>query len=178
MSRTAKFDVTLHPFVNPRWDARTFDTLMQAERGLTATSVSMPYTEPGVFLEDLRFELLFASNAVQNARSTPADYILWGIWPGMDMIDWETIHDDEHYRHRLRADYLTWKIKQLHPTLPAGWRVWIIPGFELTRRPATSYGTPSARKPTEHNHIMRIERDNGGDEVRRTLVSTRLRPFA
>ena len=62
-----------------------------------------------MFKEDLLHELRFVSNAIQNARTSPPDYILWGIWPGTDMTDWEAILDDEEYRHKLRADWLTWK---------------------------------------------------------------------
>ncbi|SDW34550.1 DUF2190 family protein [Paracoccus sanguinis] len=110
-------------FPNPRDDMADFDSLVITERGLDVVGVA-PIDHP-TFLEDIFYELRFADRAV----SAGAEVILWSIWPSHQWSDWQGILADYHNRFRVRADYLTWKLRQLYP----GWtgRVWIAPGHRL-----------------------------------------------
>lgn len=133
--------------VNPRDNADQFDTLVITERGLDTVGVSGPPAVGGeVLLEDVFYEMRFAINAWQNGRRTqrPPEFILWSIWPAIDWANWQDILASYEQRFKWRADYITWKMRQLFPDLPSDWRVWIIPGHRFIQRVVADMATGSA----------------------------------
>lgn len=118
-----------------RGDIASFETLMITEAGPPHTSV--PPT-----VETLDYLIRFAGNLIE--RGAGNDLIIWSIWPGLRGPGtddnnpvptgvWEgyTFRTglDAYYRSfKYLADYATWKMRQMHPGLPADWRAWLIPG--------------------------------------------------
>ncbi len=118
-------------------DMASYETLVITERGLDVAGVAPPDlggADYAVFQEDLTGELDWAVRLVDLGRGN--DYLLYSIWPATDgsMGDFVTTTQDYERRFRHRADYLAWKLKQVRPSLPADWRVWIVPGHRLMLR--------------------------------------------
>lgn len=92
----------------------------------------------------LLYAMNFAENAYRNGNSgAGAESILWSIWPntegwigypgGMgsqwtDLGGFRAAAVEYGRTFRYIADYVTWKMHQLHPELPASWRMWLFPG--------------------------------------------------
>ena len=114
--------------LNPRDNMDQFDALVITERGLDNIGVADESTE--VLLEDIFYEMRFALRTWQQGRKTerPTEFILWSIWPAINWANTGAILRDYERRFKFRADYITWKMRQLYPDLPANWRVWICPG--------------------------------------------------
>lgn len=99
------------------------------------------------FINDtLEYAMNFAENAYHNGNGgNGAESILWSIWPNTEGwittdpnenqgADWRDLGGFrpvvEEYGRTFRyiADYVTWKMKQRHPNLPADYRMWMFPG--------------------------------------------------
>lgn len=119
--------------LNPRDDMGQYDSLIITEAG----EVVRPDPDAGApLLENIFYEMLFAITAWQQGSKAerPTEYIFWCIWPATSSENWQDTLVDYERRFKWRADYITWKMHQLFPELPDGWRVWIIPGHRLIHR--------------------------------------------
>lgn len=117
----------------------SYDTLMITEAG---PPPRISPQRPNALNETLDYLTRFADNMWQNGRGR-REVILWSIWPNTEgWID----HPDNHgaewaslggFREclpeygqvfRFAAEYVTWRMHQLHEDLPEDWRIWTIPG--------------------------------------------------
>jgi len=123
---------------DPRRDISLFDVLMITEGG-------PPSRVGGPWMADSCRDLLrYAQNSYLNGKGpNGASTILWSIWPnvegwigagGNNEAEWSQFGGFrgscvEYGRSfRFMAEYVTWKMKQMYPNLPANWRVWTFPG--------------------------------------------------
>ena len=126
-----------------RVDISEFQTLMITEAG------PPPHVDDTDGMrETLDYLCRFAANLIENGAGN--DLILWSIWPD---LRGPGVNDDGHaippdwqgYTFRtglpeytrsfkFMADYVTWKMRQVYPSLPEDWRVWLIPGSEWMAR--------------------------------------------
>lgn len=126
---------------NPSADARVnigdFTTLMITEGGPPPRIIQ---TEE--MLQSMDHFCRFAANTIENGAGN--EVILWSIWPALNGPGTSVENPtptgtwagytfrtgcDEYYRSfKYMADYTSWKMRQLYPSLPSDWRVWLIPG--------------------------------------------------
>jgi hypothetical protein len=131
------------PTADARRDIADFETLVITEGGPPARVD--PTSGFDNIAETLDYLCRFAANAIENGNGGQGatDIILWSIWPSLTMwrperpvyaSSWEEFADfrsaiPEYGRSfRFMADYATWKLKGIYPTLPADWRIWLFPG--------------------------------------------------
>lgn len=94
----------------------------------------------------LQYAMNFAENAYRNGDSgAGAEPILWSIWP--NVTGWMTDDPEDNQGSNWRdlggfrpvtveygrtfryiADYVTWKMRQIHPELGDDYRMWVFPG--------------------------------------------------
>lgn len=119
-----------------------FHTLMITEAG------PPPQTTSGSMVNTLDYFCRFAANTIENGAGN--DVILWSIWPSLfgpgaspenqtPSGDWEgytfrTGLPEYENSFKYMADYATWKMRQLYPSLPEDWRVWLFPGHKWMER--------------------------------------------
>lgn len=88
-----------------------------------------------LFLENL---LNFAEHAhVYGNDGAGAEIILYSNWVEIDTAEpggFRGMLDHQEESYHTAADYVTWKMHQLYPSLPANWRVWVAPGHEVMKR--------------------------------------------
>lgn len=129
----------------PRENAGNFDSLMITEAG------PPPRVTDGISSVEREWTfdywMRFVANQIEHGRGN--EIILWSIWPDLRgpgvtdesaaPADWAgfTFHTGlpEYGRtFKYMADYASWKAKQLYPSLPSDWRIWIIPGHKWMER--------------------------------------------
>ncbi|MFC0202374.1 hypothetical protein [Paracoccus rhizosphaerae] len=157
---------------NPTGPARfqigSFDTLMITEAGPMFGRPTK--ADPTVSNETLRYLLNFAENTYLNARDAPGEVILWSIWPntegwigfgGPNEAVWSEFGGfrgclPEYGRcFRFFADYVTWKMHQMHPQMPAGWRIWTFPGHAWWARVYDDIQAGVVPGITDHRQLFR-----------------------
>ena len=118
-------------------DIGDFDVLMITEGG-------PPYRVGNPYMVEWTLDYLcrFCANTIENGAGN--EVILWSIWPDLrgpgatdesptPTGEWTgfTFRTglEEYYKSfKYMADYATWKMRQLYPSLPEDWRVWLFPG--------------------------------------------------
>jgi hypothetical protein len=131
------------PSADAKRDIADFDTLVITESG--------PPPRPGrpsdlqSMVVTLDYLCRFAANSLENGNGGKGadDIILWSIWPSLTMWrpdppgyteSWQEFTDfrsalPEYGRSfQFMADYTSWKMRRIYPSLPDDWRVWIFPG--------------------------------------------------
>ncbi len=119
-----------------------FHTLMITEGG------PPPRTTSDGMVNTLDYFCRFAANTIENGAGN--EVILWSIWPALNgpgtspenptpTGDWvgytfRTGLPEYENSFKYMADYATWKMHQLYPSLPEDWRVWLIPGHKWMER--------------------------------------------
>lgn len=94
----------------------------------------------------LEYAMNFAENAYRNGNNgNGAESILWSIWPNIygwvtndpqdnmgtawrDLGGFRPVTAEYGRTFRYIADYVTWKMKQIHPELGDDYRMWMFPG--------------------------------------------------
>lgn len=123
--------------IDERENAEDFDTLMITEGGPPPQ-----ITETSAMASTLDYFCRFIANQIVNGGGD--EVILWSIWPAINGpgttpeqttpsgvwagYTFRTGLEEYWKSFKYMADYATWKIKTLYPTLPADWRVWMFPG--------------------------------------------------
>ena len=119
-----------------------FHTLMITEAG------PPPQTTNEYMVNTLDYFCRFVANTIENGAGN--EVILWSIWPALNgpgtsvenpipTGDWagytfRTGLPEYEDSFKYMADYATWKMQQLYPSLPSDWRVWLIPGHKWMER--------------------------------------------
>lgn len=121
--------------------------------------------------ETLRYAMNFAVNAYRNGNGGQgASVALWSIWPNTE--GWQDRDDNmgedwrdlggfrpvvEEYGRTFRyiADYVTWKMHQLHPELPDDWRMWLFPGHAWMARIYDDIAAGDVPGITDHRQLFR-----------------------
>ncbi|MDF3607732.1 hypothetical protein PE067_17250 [Paracoccus sp. DMF-8] len=117
-----------------------FDTLMITE-SLPVPRFAHPDEDVDHQRRTLDYLCRFVANTIVNGGGN--DVILWSIWPDIHGPGASATQPasplwsefafrtglPEHGRiFKYMADYTTWKMKQLYPSLPDNWRAWVFPG--------------------------------------------------
>lgn len=116
-----------------------FHTLMITEGG------PPPHLDdPSAMVNTLDYFCRFTANTIENGAGN--EVILWSIWPSLNGAGWP--YELDHWvgkpfrsalpeyedSFKYMADYATWKMRQLYPSLPEDWRVWLFPGHKWMER--------------------------------------------
>ena len=121
-----------------RLNIEGFDTLMITEGG------PPPRTTSEGMVNTLDYFCRFTANTIENGAGN--EVILWSIWPDLNgpggtepPAEWagytfRTGLPEYENSFKYMADYATWKMRQLYPSLPEDWRVWLIPGHKWMER--------------------------------------------
>lgn len=128
--------------IDAREDIGDYDTLMITEGG------PPPRTTSEYMVGTLDYLCRFTANTIENGAGN--EVILWSIWPALNgpgtspenptpSGDWtgftfRTGLPEYENSFKYMADYATWKMKQLYPSLPEDWRVWLFPGHKWMER--------------------------------------------
>ncbi|WCR16706.1 hypothetical protein [Paracoccus alcaliphilus] len=119
-------------------DIDQFHTLMITEGG------PPPRTTSEGMVNTLDYFCKFTANTIENGAGN--EVILWSIWPDLNgpggtepPAEWagytfRTGLPEYENSFKYMADYATWKMRQLYPSLPEDWRVWLIPGHKWMER--------------------------------------------
>ena len=132
-------DSTMTEGERPYADANLFDTLVITEGGPPA---NLDLNREGL-LNTIDYFSRFTAKMIEDGKGN--DVALWTIWPSLNGAGWpyNTEWDNMPFRDALPgyedsfkyiADYTTWKMHQLYPSLPSDWKVWIVPGHKLMER--------------------------------------------
>lgn len=97
--------------------------------------------------DTLEYAMNFAENAYRNGNNgNGAESILWSIWPNItgwltdnpqvetqganwrDLGGFRPVTVEYGRTFRYIADYVTWKMRQIHPELGDDYRMWLFPG--------------------------------------------------
>lgn len=155
-------------------DAGEHDGLMITEAG-PPIRYDQPITERLFVDETLDYLARFVANQIENGKGT--DVVLWSIWPhlaGAGATDespapttpWAGLTAREalpiySYHYRLKADYMTAKMRLLYPSLPSGWRVWMVPGHLFMQRVMDDFENGDVPGVTDFEQLM--DRHQNGD---------------
>ena len=128
--------------IDAREDIGNFDALMITEAG------PPPRVTSEGMVDTLDYLCRFTANTIENGAGN--EVILWSIWPALNgpgtsvenpipSGDWagytfRTGLPEYENSFKYMADYATWKMHQLYPSLPEDWRVWLIPGHKWMER--------------------------------------------
>lgn len=122
-------------------DIAEYDTLMITEAGPPPHYTA---DRPFLITETLDYLCRFAANTIENGRGN--EVVLWSIWPdlrgpgypetyaGWTGREFREALPDYGRTFRFMADYVGWKMRQLYPSLPSNYRVWVIPGHRWMMR--------------------------------------------
>lgn len=150
-----------------RFGINEFDVLMITEGGPPSRPTPSAPTEAN---ESLDYLVRFVDNAYLNGRNGGAETIVWSIWPNVDgwigfggpqEAVWGQFGGfrgclDEYGRvFRFFAEYATWKMRRMHPDLPAGWRVWTFPGHQWMARVYDDIQAGLVPGITDHRQLFR-----------------------
>ncbi|MEE2861485.1 MAG: hypothetical protein VYB46_11815 [Pseudomonadota bacterium] len=178
---------------NPTGHARhqigTYDTLMITEAG---PLFGRPTPQnPTVSNTTLDYLLRFAENTYLNARNAPGEVILWSIWPnvegwigygGPEEGAWSDLGGfrgclPEYGRcFRFFAEYVTWKMHELHLDMPADWKIWVFPGHAWWARVYDDIQAGLVPGITDHRQLFRddIHPNTVGEYAMAVFVYTML----
>lgn len=178
---------------NPTGHARhqigTYDTLMITE---AAPLFGRPTPQsPTVSNTTLDYLLRFAENTYLNARNAPGEVILWSIWPnvegwigygGPEEGAWSDLGGFrgcllEYGRSfRFFAEYVTWKMHELHLDMPADWKIWVFPGHAWWARVYDDIQAGLVPGITDHRQLFRddIHPNTVGEYAMAVFVYTML----
>lgn len=145
-----------------RWTADTtaktgiasYDALMITEAG---PPPRLDITSPSSLTDiDERWDywLKWCANTIENGAGN--EVILWSIWPFTNIgtgEEWGTEQwlgmsfddalDKYGQFYETMAAYASFKMKDLYPSLPSDWRVWLIPGHRFWKRIVADLATSS-----------------------------------
>lgn len=127
-------DATFAAGSRPYANASVYDCLMITESG------PPPHvTDTTAMTNTLDYLCRFVANQIENGAGH--DVVLWTIWPSLMGVGypdtpaapWQGMTFDDglpeyEASFKFMADYVSWKMRQLYPSLPDGWRCWLIPG--------------------------------------------------
>lgn len=132
----------------------SYDALMITEAGPPPRlDITSPSTLPAI---DERWDywLKWCANTIENGAGN--EVILWSIWPYIDVETVPTWDNDtwlgvtfvdalEKYGqiYETMAAYASFKMRDLYPSLPVDWRVWLVPGHRFWLRIVADLATSS-----------------------------------